>query len=329
MNYILGVDQGGTKTVAAIADSQGRILGISTGGGGYYPSDGMQYAMSVIYEVSSRAAEQAGIPLSRIDLVVAGMTGMDFPNQKEMLKSELQKALGISEVIVVNDCIIAMYGGTGKSAGAVICAGTGLNIAIRSEEDKEFVLGFYIEEQFQGGGALARRAVRKVFDSELGLCGPTQLTPLFLNHFGVRTADDLLYLSETEPDFYTRCKMMVPQIIAAAANGDLVMDSLLRQMAGEIADCLICGMKKMGLMQEKLDVVLSGSVFKGPENPLPDYLGKFILQSAPNAAVVSARYEPVVGACIMGLNRVKAMTPEAEEMIELTAAANRLIRMNP
>jgi N-acetylglucosamine kinase-like BadF-type ATPase len=328
LNYILGVDQGGTKTVAAIADSQGRILGVSIGSGAYYPFDGIQYAMSVIHEVSLQAAERAGIPLRRIHLVVVGITGMDFPNQKGMLKSELQKALGIPEVVVVNDCIIAMLGGTTKSAGAVICAGTGLNIAVRADEDKEFILGDYIEDRLQGGGALAKRAVRKVFDSELGLCGPTQLTQLFLNRFHVQTVDDLLFFRGAEPDFYAKCRAMVPQIIDVAAKGDLVADGLLRQMAGEMTNCLICGMKKMGLMQGKLDVVLSGSVLKGPENPLTEYLETFILQSAPNATVISARYEPIVGACIMGLNRLEAMTPEVEEKLEQTATANQLIRMH-
>lgn len=326
MNYILGIDQGGTKTVAIIADGQGRILGVSTDSGAYFPSDGMDCAMKIMLHVSERAAKLAGIELSDVALAVVGMTGMDFPNQKEMLKTELEQTLGIHNIVVVNDCIIAMYGGTKKSVGAVICAGTGLNMAVRAGEDKEFVLGFYIEESLQGGSALARRAVRKTFDAELGLCGQTQLTQVLLDHFHAGTVDDLLYISETEPTFYTQARMLVPQIIEVAAKGDKVIDSLLKEMAQEMSDCLICGLKKLCLLDTKMDVVLSGSVLKGPNNPLTDYLGKFIVNNAPKVSIVGARYEPVVGACILGLNQLNAMTAEAEINLEQTSVANHLIR---
>ena len=48
MGYILGIDQGGTKTAAAVMDEAGKILGIATRRVDYYPKDGMVYAFSKI-----------------------------------------------------------------------------------------------------------------------------------------------------------------------------------------------------------------------------------------------------------------------------------------
>lgn len=326
MRYILGIDQGGTKTVAILADGQGRILGYSVGDGAYYPSDGMEHTMSIIRDVSCRAAKVSGVSLSAVEFAVIGMTGMDFPCQQDPLTAELKQTLGMENVLVVNDCIIAMYGGTRCRTSAVICAGTGLNMAVRAGGDKEFIYGFYIEEKTQGGSALAKRAVRKVFDSELGLCAPTRLTELFLKEFHAKDPDDLLYLSETDPTFYTQAKLLVPQIISVAADEDEITNRLLEEMSAEMTGYLICGLRKLHLQTSPLDVVLSGSVLKGTGNLFTEYLRESILKSAPNATVVSARYEPAVGAVVMALDRFEGMTPDVRNNLERTAGTYRLIR---
>lgn len=326
MSYILGIDQGGTKTVAAVSDGLGRILGLSVGDGTYYPVDGIGHTMSIIQNVSRQAAERAGISLQDVGLAVIGMTGMDFPNQKNMLTAELKRAIGIANVLVYNDCMIAMYGGTRCEVGGVICAGTGLNMALSAGKNREFIYGFYIEEKDQGGSALAKRAVRKVFDSELGLCGPTRLTEMFVDRLHAKDTENLLYLSETDPEFYIKTKALVPEIVGLASEGDHVVNDLLKRMASELTDYLVCGMRKLHLEQTNMEVVLSGSVLKGEENLLTDYLKEMISEAAPNVTVINARYEPIVGAIVMALIQQEKNTLEVSQNIEQTSAAYGLIR---
>lgn len=326
MSYVLGLDQGGTKTVAVIIDSQGRICGTGKGPGAYYPSDGMDYAMETVRDVAQKAEREAGIQSKDVELAVVGITGMDFPSQKDNLKAALAKSLQIDSIDVVNDCIIAMYGGTKQNYGAVICAGTGLNIAIKSPDSREFIFGFYLDDNVQGGGSLARRAIRKVFDEELGLCEPTELTAAFLNYFHKKTVDELLYVSVTDPDFYSASRFLVPQIVDIAADGDTVTKGLLCQMAKEMADYLVSGLKKYEMLKVSMDIVLTGSVFKGQGNLLTRYLSEYIIESAPNASIVDAKYEPVVGACRMALQQLRTITDQADKNLEQTAALYHLIR---
>jgi N-acetylglucosamine kinase-like BadF-type ATPase len=326
MDLVLGIDQGGTKTSAVLMDENGRILGSGKSKGAYFPDVGIKCSMAAMRAAVQEAMAGTGVPISSLTAVEVGMTGIDWPGQKEKLEAVVSDAFGVAETEVVNDSVIAMYGGTWNPYGAVVCAGTGMNIAALNPEGKSVILGFYIDNADQGGGALAARAMRKVFDAELGLCEPTKLRALFLEHFRKRTVDDLLYSYIEEPDTQTEARQLVPRIIQLASNGDNVTRQLLEQMARETGAYLHCALKKVGMERLPVDVVLTGSVFKGSENLLTEALTEYIRANCPAAEVINARYEPVVGAAIMGLLRKKAITPAIRENIEKTAAAARLIR---
>ncbi len=326
MNYILGIDQGGTKTAAAIINTAGEICGAGSVKGAYYPEDGMNYAMSFVADAIQAAEQQAGINPQDINRVVAGITGLDWPENTPQLEIALRETTGVRNVKAYNDCLIAMYGGTRNTCGAVLCAGTGLNGAVISPAGDLFVLGDYIESSMQGGSALAQRALRKVFDAQLGFCPPTKLTELFMDFSGKKTIDDLLHVSATNSEFLTSITPLVPQIVRLAEDGDAVTLQLLDEFADKMSNYLVAGLNRMDMLLSRVDVVLAGSVFKGENNRLTMMVKKFIGQSAPNANIISAKYEPVVGACVMGLMQSGNITIEMEQMLEKSAQGQNLIR---
>ena len=61
MKYFLGVDVGGTKTHALIADESGQALGFAAGGPGNWEGVGYDGLTRVLLEVTSGALAQAGI----------------------------------------------------------------------------------------------------------------------------------------------------------------------------------------------------------------------------------------------------------------------------
>jgi hypothetical protein len=52
------------------------------------------------------------------------------------------------------------------------------------------------------------------------------------------------------------------------------------------------------------EVVVSGSIFKGPGSLLTDVVTSEIHMVCPKAQIISARYEPVTGAMILGLEKM-------------------------
>lgn len=301
MKYVLGIDQGGTKTAAIVMDCKGRILGAGRYGGAYHISDGIGTAMAAVEKAAEEACGQAGIPLCEIGAVGAGITGMDWPEDYRLLCPALERVTGIHEVHLFNDVMGAFYSGAPRGVGAVLCAGTGLNAAVCSPAGEEFVFGFYIDEHDQGGSALAQRAIRCAFHSAIGLSGPTQLSGLFLQKSGARNMDDLLHRFVVDEEFSYSVKDLVPDIMECAERGDAVTLRLLEEFASDISRYVRAGLQRFGMLNMETDVVLSGSVLKGSPNRLRENVMRDILAFAPNAHIVNARYEPVVGAAVAAL----------------------------
>lgn len=324
--YVLGIDQGGTKTAAAVMRGDGFIVGRATDKGAYFPNEGMERAMEPICGAVGEALRSASVDRKEITLTVAGITGLDWPGDDALVKKTLQEKLSAKEIFACNDAVIALYSGTMRSHGAVICAGTGMNGALIDREGRQFVYGDYMEESAQGGSALALRAVRKVFDAELGLCPPTELTNLFLRQAQTSEVGALLKRYMMEDTFRRELRFLVPQILMVAEYGDQVTCGLLSEFAEQIVDYIEAGFRKMHMNPEEEEIVLAGSVFKGAENPLTKRVTERIEGRLPGAKPVLARYEPVVGACVMGLIRLHMELSEREKGIRESAAVLGLCR---
>lgn len=316
MKYVLGIDQGGTKTAAVIIDGIGNILGAGKSRGAYHISDGIEYAMNSISQAAGLAVKEAGIDCADVVSVSAGITGMDWPEDYTLLKASLIRTLGITNVQVCNDCLIAMYSGTARTYGAVLCAGTGLNAAVKSPDGKEFILGFYIDDDAQGASALGKRAIRKVFDSEIQLCAPTKLTEFFLDIANVKTVDDLLHRYVTDNKFQSGIKNFVPNIIEIANCGDFVSIELIQEFAHELSSYVYAALQKYDLLNIDIDIVLSGSVLKGSDNLLTREIIREIKGFAPHSTIVNARLEPVVGAGLSALMMFENYNQNKELIIQ-------------
>lgn len=316
MKYVLGIDQGGTKTCAIVADSKGNVLGMGKSGGAYHISDGIKRSMETIKDASSKALEKANISLKDIAAVGAGITGMDWPEDYELLKSSLIKLLETKNIYVKNDCLSAFYGGTFDSYGAVLCAGTGLNAAVISPTGEEFVLGFYISDNVQGGSALAQRSLRKVFDSDLGLCGPTKLTEAFLKYAGVDSVMKLMHKYYSDETFANGIRGIVPVIVEIANNKDSEALKVIKEFAGDMSKYIYAGLKKLDMLNSDCDVVLSGSVLKGNDNILTQMIKENIKAFAPHTNVVNSKFEPVVGSAIIALSKLDTYLSDKEQIKE-------------
>ena len=218
MRYILGIDQGGTKTAAAIMREDGAIIGTAVTKGAYFPRHGIELALNRMEEAAKEVKRLAVIDWEEISMTVAGITGIDWPGEDKIMGDALRKRMHLEPVIACNDMINALYTVPGISHGMVLCAGTGMNGAIIDETGKQFVYGDYMEDMMQGGSALALRAIRKVFDAEMGLCGATALTELFLEYAGADTVDQLLHMFMTKVGFTDEIRFLMPEIMKLAAG---------------------------------------------------------------------------------------------------------------
>lgn len=319
MNYLLGIDQGGSKTAAAIMREDGTIISTAVVKGAYYPKHGIPLALDRMEEAAEAAWTQAGICREDISLAVAGVTGIDWPGEDKIMEDALRQRMHLERVTACNDMINALYTVKGISHGMVLCAGTGMNGAIIDATGRQFVYGDYMEDAMQGGSALAQRAIRKVFDAQMGLCGSTALTDLFLRYAGVDTVDRLLHAYMTKEGFSEEIRFLMPDIIRIAGEHDQETCHMLDEFAVRTVDFIFAGFCKMDISPKQEKIVLAGSVLKGTDNYLTGRILEKIKEREPEASVVMAEYEPVVGACVMGLRALQIYGETIEQNIDASA----------
>ena len=306
--------------------TDGRIYGTGFEKGAYFPVHGKETALLLMQKAAEKAMAQAGSGVSDIEMIVAGVTGVDWQGDDEMIETALRERLPVKEISVCNDCVIALYGGTFSGTGAVICAGTGLNAAIRKSGGECFVFGDYLGENLQGATALAQRGARAVFDAGLGIGEAERLTALYLKFAEAENADGLLRKYMTDTAFQDRLRYIVPEIVALAREGDETTRRLLERFAEELNVYITAGLRKMDMQDQALDIVLAGSVFKGKENPLTDHLIQKIREDIPYANDLRAKYEPVAGACVMGMLQKQEFTEEMRRSLSDSAEEMSLLR---
>lgn len=325
MELVLGIDQGGTKTSAAIADLEGNILGQGRVEGALHSVTGLDYAIQQTALAAQSAAKAAGVPCGPFAAVAAGMSGADFSYEYELLRKALADRFDCEKVRVVNDCIVALRAGTWEEDAAVICAGTGLNCAVCTGDGRQFVYGYYIDDRWQGGGSIARQAIMTVFESHVGLRGATALTGEVLRYFGADSVDTLLQRKvrgELDTDGVSRLAEAVDR---CAAVGDAESARILDEFGCACAWYAVTGLHRFNLLAKPVTVVLSGSIFKSKGIPPREAVVREIHKRAPLARVTDARYEPVVGGVILALEEA-GVTCLNRDKIEESAVRCDMIR---
>jgi N-acetylglucosamine kinase-like BadF-type ATPase len=196
---------------------------------------------------------------------------------------------------------MALRGGTASPRCAVICAGTGLNVAVRLTAAAPFVYNNYIEDCDQGARALGTRALRAVFLSEIGALPATTLTETALSFFGLASVENLLLASQRQ-QLSQPVQGFSPLLFAAAEQSDRLALDILYQFALSVSRYPIAAIQKHGAQNVGMDIVLSGGLFKARSTLLAETIAAEIHRVAPAARVLEAEYEPVVGALLQVLD---------------------------
>jgi N-acetylglucosamine kinase-like BadF-type ATPase len=287
MKYLLAVDQGSSKTIALVGDRIGNVVGLGYAGGACHSSDGMDMAMTMVKQACDQALHQAGASVSEVGLFVGGLTGADWDHEYPLLENALIRTMGIPHVQVYNDCVIAQRGGTDSSHGVVLCAGTAFNAAVQMPNGQRLIYGFYINDEDHGGTALGKAAVVAVCNAHAGIMPATGLTELLFRRIHGQLGP---------------YKNVAPVLFETLKTGDEAAVKIVEAFGKSITRYAIAGLDKIGDPHLQTDVVLSGSIFKAEDGLLQKVITETLAQQAPQANVVDALYEPVVGAYLMGLD---------------------------
>lgn len=302
MRYFLGVDAGGTKTHALIADENGQALGLGRGGPGNWESIGLGGLTKTLKEATAQALETSGLKIEQISAAGMGLAGYDWPSQREMILGAIQP-LGLNHPPeIVNDATLGLLAGVRQGWGVSVVSGTGCNCRGWSKDGKREGRvvggGSHWSGEYAGAYDIAARAMRAI-TFEWNKRGPaTALSPAFLELTSAKDLDELIegvYVGRYEFD-----TALIFKVFDVAAQGDPEALKIIEWAGRELGE-LACGViRQLGLENDPVEVVLIGSLYGG--HPLmTEALRKTVLEVAPAAQIVRLTAPPVVGGALLAL----------------------------
>jgi len=317
MRYVLGVDGGATKTMAAVGDESGQILGVGISGPTNYQLVGLDKAMKHLDGSVKVALGQAGLDIEDLEFAVFGLAGADFPVDFENLTSGISKLYPGLKYELTNDTWVGFRAGTEKDYGGVVVAGTGANFAAQAPSGKKVTgRGMGYEWGGEGGaGSLIRQAFHFAFRSHDGTGPKTLLENVVLSLLDFPSYDALsLYMYQVHGQFgqiYMKAARIVPAIFELATKGDRVAQDILAG-SGEVMGQIIGGMmESLGMRETPCDVVMAGSIFTKGQNPLLiDHFKASVHRFLPFASFRVPDLEPCGGGYLLALEKVGVDTKD-------------------
>lgn len=302
----VGVDGGGTKTLAVISDENGEVLGEGKTGASNPLRVGIEPAISHITEAIDKACDAADMTRTDIIAVQAGLAGVRREDLRLRVKNRLIESLGVRAVDVVTDAEIALYGATDGAAGLVIIAGTGSICCGRNEKGEFAVAGGWgpLAGDEGGGAGIARRALQAIAKGSDGRATPTKLSEAACDYFRASSAEDLTVAIYAPTMTNDRIAGFAKCVIETAREGDAVAVQLLDEAGCELGLAANAVVRKLGMDFEKFQIAYVGGVFAAKELILEPLLRK-VHEQAPKAFLAPPHFPPAIAAAKMAARLVK------------------------
>jgi glucosamine kinase len=297
--YVMGIDGGATKTLAAVLDLQDHAVHLAEGGPSNEDAVGARAAVEALLEVADRALERAGIDQQQLAGAVLAVAGTDT----EAIARHV-KAARTDDWIVVNDVVGAWAVATGAQPGIGAISGTGSNVFGVGEQRQTWRVGGWGHLLGDEGSGywLGTQAIRAALRDRDGSGPQTALSEAAVEFFRVPSVEALAALVYSKPLTKGDLAAFATEACKLAAAGDDVAREIYERGASELGGQIVAVIEHTGLAEGDgsgaadgaFPVGLIGSVFKAGAL-FVDPLAAVVHESAPGARVSVVEMAPVGG----------------------------------
>jgi N-acetylglucosamine kinase-like BadF-type ATPase len=301
-SFVLGVDGGGTKTIAILLDRGGAVIGRGQAGPSNRYAVGEATAQVEIRRAIEAALERGSVAAAAVKAVCLGMAGVDRPGDSTAVASVVRSILPAAEVLVHNDAVIALAGGVGRLYGVVLIAGTGaIAYGVDAQGNSRRASGWgHLLGDEGSGHDIGLRSLRAVLRAHDGRGPATALTARVLSAWNLSRPEDLVGLVYA-PDFpRRRIAALLPLVDEAAGEGDATARDILVAAGCELGGAACAVIRGLGMERDVFEVVLAGGAFQ-TRNLLRAAVDETVRALAPQAVLIAPRHEPAMGAALLAM----------------------------
>ncbi|MDF2668945.1 MAG: hypothetical protein K0R67_1251 [Paenibacillus sp.] len=287
--YVIGVDGGGTKTLALAADYKGAVLARSEIPGSNPNFVGKQASFQALRTVLQeiRQSMEDAEP-SHVALCVPGL---------KRYENEVIEALGLTpeRVSFSADVTSTFYGALGKETGIVALAGTGSFVIGTNELGETARAGGWgpVIGDEGSGHRIAVHALRAVGRHYDGIGPATLLTDKILAFYSTATPQELK--SAVNLNNISKLTYLVRE---AADEGDTAAQIIISEAAQQLAQMASVVITRLGMNTAASELALTGGLarigerFTGP-------FGKRLTELCPEIRQVEPLLSPAGGALLL------------------------------
>ncbi|HLZ25013.1 MAG TPA: BadF/BadG/BcrA/BcrD ATPase family protein [Ktedonobacterales bacterium] len=306
MEYVIGIDGGGTKTTAAVIREDLGRAGSATTGPANYRSVGMEAASANIANAVLAALRAADVTLSEVRAICMCLAGFDTDLDLPVPQRAMQLLNYNGVAIMENDVVGAWSGATEAGPGIVVIAGTGstgLGMNARGQlwrtDGWDYILGDY-----GSAYAIGHEAIRTAMKALDGRIAPTRLALALRDAYGVTDAESMRRLVDSTSFGKVEISAFAAHVSRAADAGDSTAQDLLARAGQDLGDQASAIIQHLHMGDDAFPISTVGSVFKStPWVTDPFYHGIRLL--APRAVFRPPLHAPEVGAAILALRRLR------------------------
>jgi glucosamine kinase len=308
--FVMGVDGGATKTLAAVLDLRERVLHLGHGASSNADAVGSRAAIESLLKATDEAIERAGIERDELDAAVLAIAGTDT----DAVAAHVRESCSVSWM-VVNDVVGAWAAATGAQPGVGVISGTGSNVFGVGPDGRAWRAGGWGHVLGDEGSGywLAVQSIKAAL-SDRERSGPeTALSAAVIDFFRVESVEALATLVYSRPLSKGEIAAFAIETARVAHTGDAVACGLYERGATELGRQVAAVIEQTGLTDD-FPIGLIGSAFKTGAL-FVEPLAAVVHRIAPRACVTIVEMAPV-GGCLLLAARV-AGREQAIDPLEL------------
>lgn len=296
---VLGIDGGGTKTIALLAaiseNGKPEILGRCTAGSSNVNAVGWEPALANLQAAILGAWNAAKREVAPAEIAVLALSGAGRKLVQSTIASWVADEGIAHRAEVIHDAEAVLLAGTPDGCGVALISGTGA-VAMAVDAGKQSNIsggwGYWFGDE---GSAywLGQSALRAVSLASDGRGPETSLTSVILKHLQLDNPREILSALSVNADVRHAIASLASLVIDTAKEGDSVAQAIADEGASHLAKLVISASQAVSLGQE-FPLAMAGGVLCGTDY-VRDAVGRILRESGLTPSAIETVPEPVLG----------------------------------
>ena len=263
-SLILGIDGGGTKTIARLArccePDSWEVLGIAHSGSSNIKAVGKLQAIENLAAAVQDAWQQAGVASKPVEMAVFGLSGAGRPETQQFFTEWATTSEIAKRCRVVHDAYPVLAAADGHVVGIALISGTGsVAYGVDGRGRKHIAGGWGYWFGDEGSAySIGREALVRAARMADGRLARSQLMDQLLRELGLNEPRDILSSLEQRGDVRSAIAGLAP-LVCRAADADEVAAEVLASAADHLASLVTATASELSL-PEGFTLALAGGV---------------------------------------------------------------------